>query len=108
LLPAGTNTITAVYLDDGNFLGSTGSLNQIVSAAAQVPTISGITANKDGTVTTSYQGTAGAQYLVQATDSLTSPSWQNISTNNAGSDGLWSVTAPTSGHPQRFFRAAKP
>jgi hypothetical protein len=71
------------------------------------PITLGITANGNGTVTVTFQGTPGGQYVVQATTSLVSPViWSNVSTNTAGVDGLWTYTDSTT-QPHAFYRAAK-
>ena len=69
-LPAGSNTVTAAYAGDGNFYGSTNSLVQVVSVIAQTPITVGMAVAGDGTVTVTFQGTPGAQYLVQAVSGL--------------------------------------
>ncbi|HWX20041.1 MAG TPA: MBG domain-containing protein, partial [Candidatus Binatia bacterium] len=108
LLPAGSNTVTAVFTDDGNFLPSTNSLVQVITAVSQPPHATGIRANGNGTVTVSFLGTPSAQYVVQATANLSiSNSWQNISTNTAGTDGVWTITDSAIA-ARRFFRAVLP
>jgi hypothetical protein len=107
-LPVGTNTVLATYVGDGNFLGSTGSVDQVVSAI-QTPITVGIVNNGDGSVTVSFTGTPGAEYIVQAKSVLGSPAaWENVSTNTAGADGKWTFTDSTEDHPARFFRSAMP
>ncbi len=76
LLPPGTNTVIAIYLGDGNYLGSTDSLLQVVTAGVETPSVLGIAPNGDGSVTVTFAGTPGAQYLVLGTTNLASPgSW---------------------------------
>ena len=106
-LPAGTNTVLAAYLGDDKFLTSNDSLAQVVSAI-QIPSTVSIQNNGDGTVTVTFTRTPNAQYVVQATDNVAAPTWVNISTNTAGSDGRWSFTEPKEGHSARFYRLAKP
>ena len=110
LLPSGTNTVTANYLGDGNYLGSTDSLLQVVTVVVETPSVLGIVPNGDGSVTVTFAGTPGAEYLVLGTTNLVSPgSWVNVSTNTAGLDGQWTYTDNTmTNYTQRFFRAAKP
>jgi len=110
LLPPGTNTVTANYLGDGNYLGSTDSLLQVVTVVVETPSVLGIVPNGDGSVTVTFAGTPGAEYLVLGTTNLVSPgSWVNVSTNTAGLDGQWTYTDNTmTNYTQRFFRAAKP
>jgi hypothetical protein len=83
-------------------------LTQLVTAANDAPRTLGLRKNEDGTVTVSFAGVPGVQYVVQATISLQSPvAWANISTNVAGPDGLWIITEPTTNFSQRFYRSAK-
>jgi hypothetical protein len=110
LLPPGTNTVTANYLGEGNYLPSSDSLPQVVTVIAETPSLLGIVNNGDGSVTMTFAGTPGAEYLVLAGTDLSSPgSWVSVSTNTAGPSGQWTYTdnAITS-YAQRFFRAAKP
>ena len=107
-LPAGTNLVLAAYLGDGNFLGSSNSLGQVVHVVPGTPSTIGIQDNADGTVTVTFGGTPDAQYVVQASDNLAPPAWENVSTNTAGSDGQWTFTESTELHPGRCYRSAKP
>jgi trimeric autotransporter adhesin len=106
-LPSGTNTVLAAYLGDGDFLASTNSLAQVVSAI-QIPSTVSIQENGDGTVTVTFAGTPNGQYVVEAADSVAAPVWENISTNTAGGDGRWNITEPKGGYSARFYRSAKP
>jgi hypothetical protein len=110
-LPAGTNTVLAACLGDSNFLGSSNSLLQVVVVVAgksSTPSTIGIQNNADGTVTITFAGTPDAQYVVQASDNLAPPAWENVSTNTAGTDGHWTLTESTEPHPVRFYRSARP
>ena len=107
-LPVGTNTVTAEYAAQGNYLGSTGSVDQVVSGI-QTPITVGIQNNRDGSVTVSFSGTPGAQYIVQASGNVgSSGAWTNVSTNTAGANGHWTFTESADGHSARFYRSAKP
>jgi len=110
LLPTGTNTVTANYLGDANYLGSTDNLLQVVKVVAEPPSVVSILPNGDGSVTVTFAGTPGAAYLVLDSTSIVSPvSWVKVSTNTAGPDGRWTYTDNTvPNYTQRFFRAAKP
>jgi len=73
--------------------------------ASARPLTLGIVKNGDDTVTVTFQGTPGAQYVVQASGSLGYPAnWVDISTNTAGQNGLWSITESVTNHPVRFYR----
>jgi hypothetical protein len=108
-LPAGTNTVAAAYLGDGNFNSSSNGLAQVVEAAnIETPSTLGIQDNGDGTVTVTFAGTPGAEYVVQAASDLGAPSWQNVSTNTAAPNGQWTFSDSTASQPVRFYRSAKP
>ncbi|MGO8926728.1 MAG: YDG domain-containing protein, partial [Limisphaerales bacterium] len=107
-LPTGTNTIAAEYATQANWSSSTGSVAQVVTAV-ETPVTVAITNNGDGTVTVSFSGTPGAQYIVQAKSNLGSATaWENVSTNTAGTDGTWTYTQSIEDQPMQFFRSAKP
>jgi hypothetical protein len=106
LLPQGSATITAMYLGDGDFSPSADFLVEAVTV--ETPIMLSVANNGDGTVTVTCEGTPGGQYLVQANDDLASMPWSNISTNIAGTNGLWTLTESVTNHVQWFFRSAKP
>jgi hypothetical protein len=106
-LPPGTNTVTAEYAAQGNYSAGSDNLDQ-VGSAIETPITVGIQNNSDGSVTVSFSGTPGAQYIVQARSDLSSATpWVNVSTNTAGTDGTWTFEDSTA-LPQRFYRSAKP
>ena len=108
-LPAGTNLVQAVYSGDGNFNGSSNSVEQMVKIEAQQPSIVGIRTGTDGTVIVTCAGTPGAAYLLQRVRNFgTSGNWMNLSTNIAGEDGQWSYTESMSDGPQCYYRVAIP
>ena len=107
-LPPGTNTVLAAYLGDSDFLGSSNSLAQVVPVVPATPRTIGIQNNAGGTVTITFAGTPDAQYVVQASDNLAPPAWENVSTNTAGTDGQWTFTESTEHHPVRLYRSARP
>jgi hypothetical protein len=102
----GSNTVSAVYSGDVNFIGSTNTLVQIV--ITQPPLTLGIKANGDQTVIVSFSGTPGANYIVQVTGDLSSPAaWSNAATNTAGADGTWTFTDSVTTHPRYYYRSAR-
>ena len=112
-LPQGTNTIAAQYAGDANFLGSAGSLQQVVVnpvTCSQTNALLGIANNFDGTATLSFQGTPQAQYYIVSSPDLSAPmsGWTVVtgSTNTVNdTGGFWSFTVTNSG-PQLFYRSA--
>ena len=107
-LASGSNAIAAVYDSNSNFLPSTNTLVQVVTLNLAQPITLGIQHNGNGTVTVSFQGTPGGQYIVQSTTNLGLPNgWSNVSTNTAGSDGIWTYTDSTAPRPRAFYRAMK-
>ena len=112
-LPQGTNAIAAQYAGDGNFLGSTGILQQVVNNAvtcSQTNRLLGIVNNNDGTFTLSFQGTPQAQYYIVSSADISAPvaTWSVVggSTNTITSrSGFWSFTVTNNG-PQLFYRSA--
>ena len=94
-----------------NYNTASGTVSVSVSKKSADRTVAntiGIQNNADGTVTITFGGTPDAQYVVQASDNLAVPAWENVSTNTAGTDGYWTFTESTEPHPQRFYRLAKP
>jgi hypothetical protein len=100
--------VTAFYLGDGNFLGSSNSLAQVVNIVAQRPSALGVQHNGDGTVTIVFAGAAGQEYVVQASSDLSSPAWENVATNRASEDGHWTFTESTADRLIRWYRAMTP
>jgi hypothetical protein len=106
--PDGLWTITDSVANNPQRFYRSGKLQAQSLIIPDRPVALGVVDNHDGTVTANFSGTAGAQYVVQAADSLVQPMlWQNVSTNTAGLDGHWKYTEPTLGRPQRFYRAGK-
>ena len=109
LFEIGNIDVEAIYLPDINFLGSAGNLVQLMNATPQPPITVSIENNGDGSVTVSFSGTPGAQYIVQTKSDLGSATaWENASTNRVGADGKWTFTECTGDHPVRLYRAAIP
>ena len=88
--------------------GSSNSLAQVVTINVETPSTLGIQDNGDGTVTATFAGSPGAEYVVQAAGDLGAPSWQNVSTNTAAANAQWTFTDSTTAQPIRFYRSAKP
>ena len=105
-LGAGSHSITATYGGNTNYAASTSTpITQVV--VGQRPVVVEIVNNGNSTVTATFQGSAGAAYVVFASTNLCMPgSWSAVSTNLAGSGGTWTYTGPIAGWQQRFFIAA--
>ena len=64
--------------------------------------------NGDGTVSITFTGTPGAQYLLQTAPDLAPPIWTTISTNVPDTTGVATFTDSSATAASRFYRAAKP
>jgi autotransporter-associated beta strand protein len=111
-LPTGTNDMTAQYIGEGNFLGSTGSIAQVVKlfvTCSQTNALVSVADNADGTLTLTFVGTPLAEYYVLASPDVAVPmtSWTPVpgSTNTVTNvTGLWLFTV-TNTTPQQFYRS---
>ena len=111
-LPLGTNAMTAQYFGDGIFLGSTGSVAQVVKllvTCSQTNAVLSVADNPDGTFTLTFVGTPQAEYSVLASPDAAAPitSWAPLagSTNTVtNASGLWQFTV-TNTAPQQFYRS---
>lgn len=109
--PPGTNVVTAQYVGDGNFLGSTGSVAQVVQLAVicgQTNVLLDMVENLDGTLTLRFVGTPQAKYYVLASPDVLAPmaTWTPVagSTNTVTNvSGLWQFTV-TNTASQQFYR----
>jgi hypothetical protein len=71
--------------------------------------ITGITQNNDGSMTVGFAGIPGYTYWVEAATNLTVPVWEVISTNVAGTNGLWEIMdTNAANYSMRFYRTYKP
>lgn len=86
--------------------GQGGTASGVVTILMAQQTVSGGTANGDGSVTLSFSGIPGNIYWVETTTDLTPPVvWMPIGTNTAGTNGLWQFTDPqATNHLQGFYR----
>jgi hypothetical protein len=110
-LPVGTNAIAARYAAQGNYLASTGAVQQVVTSngsCSQTNRIVSIVNNGNGSFTLTFQGTPQAQYYVVASPNVAAAmnTWTPAygSTNTAASpSGQWSFIA-TNAAP-RYYRS---
>jgi len=108
LFQLGYNHVAATNVTDGNYVSSDASLDQLVEASARTPITTDIRNNGNRTVTVYFLGTPNVEYVVEASQSLIEPVWDNISTNLSGSNGRWTIDDSTVGQMQRFYRVVKP
>ena len=113
ILPVGTNNVAAQYAGDIIFLGSTGTVQQVVQNGvvySQTNAVCAMVDNGDGTFTLNFVGTPQATYyVVTSTDPGTLMSGWAILSNSTNTapppSGVWSVTV-TNDTSQRFYRSA--
>jgi autotransporter-associated beta strand protein len=111
-LPLGTNAVTAQYVGDAKFLGSTGSVAQVVQLSVtcgQTNALLSMTDNLNGTFTLTFVGTLQAEYYLSTSPDLAAPltNWAPVvgSTNTVTNvNGLWQFTV-TNTTPQQFYRS---
>jgi len=74
------------------------------------PSISGIVAQPNGTVTLDFTGTPNSTNRLWVATNLVPPVvWSVVSTNVAAPDGTWQLTdTNTAGYPLRFYRVSMP
>jgi hypothetical protein len=108
-LPVGTNTVTAEYATQANWLGSANSLDQVVQSSVTCSATNYILSIVDlggGSYQLNFQGTAGAKYYVVTSSDVATAmsSWTPVvgSTNTAGTGGAWSATV--SGAAPAYYR----
>jgi autotransporter-associated beta strand protein len=108
-LPVGTNTVTAEYAAQANWLGSANNLDQVVKSSVTCSATNYILSIVDlggGSYQLNFQGTAGAKYYVVTSSDVATAmsSWTPVvgSTNTAGTGGAWSATV--SGAAPAYYR----
>ena len=82
----------------------------IVGSPEMSPNIGAITTLPDGNKQLHLAGIPNFSYLVQAATNLVPPTnWITLSTNQAGSDGLWNyIDWNATNFPSRYYRLAMP
>jgi polygalacturonase len=83
-----------------------GTASGIVTVLVAQQNISGWSCNSDGSLTLDFTGIPDSSYWVEAATNLAPPvNWTTISTNVAGSNGLWQFTDTQSiNYLWRFYR----
>jgi hypothetical protein len=121
LLPPGSNVVQVEYAGDGNFLGSTASVQQVVVEPVQTPPFSStsyvlsIAQTMGNNFTITLLGTTNAQYyLLTATDlAVPMTNWTVLAdSTNTATNGVWYYTGTagmlgdnSTSDGMRFFRA---
>ncbi len=104
--PNNVNDQFSYTIIDSEGATATGVVNIV---AGQPQNIVGLVNNEDGSMTISFSGIPNFTYHVQATTNLVLPFWTNISTNVAGTDGLWQFTdSDATNYPARYYRSEYP
>jgi uncharacterized repeat protein (TIGR03803 family) len=90
--------------------GGISGYGTVFSLPLPTVTISNIVRSINGSVTLNFIGFPGSTNQVQMATNLTPPvAWQTLSTNVAGTNGLWQFTdTNTSGSRMRFYRSITP
>jgi hypothetical protein len=90
----------------------TGTVMVTIQPAYNGPSvnITGISTNGNGTVTIGFAGIPGLNYLIQAATNLSPPiTWTTLSTNMAGTNGLFNFTdLNATNYTSRYYRTATP
>jgi hypothetical protein len=85
-----------------------GSITSSVAALTVVlpPTIVGLGANSDGSISLQLGGSPGAAYVLETKSALGSPgAWQPVATNVFDQTGLWQFTdLQITNFPQKYYR----
>ncbi|HEY1662150.1 MAG TPA: immunoglobulin domain-containing protein [Verrucomicrobiae bacterium] len=78
--------------------------------ASEVPDITGVTSISDGSVTLTFSGAPGTNYVLEATTNLLSPDdWIPVTTNTPDTNGLWQFTdTSATNYPLRYYRLMLP
>ncbi len=109
-LPLGTNAVTAEYAAQANWLGSSGSVDQVVKVFVTYSQTNYILSIQDlgaGSYQLNFQGTEGARYYVVTSADVAAAmnTWTVVgTTNTAGPGGLWNATV--SGAAPAYYRGA--
>jgi hypothetical protein len=104
-------TLTAITTNSaGNYtLFVTNIFGVVTSSIATLtvvlpPSIAGVAANADGSVTLNLAGSPGINYILETTTNLISPSWLPVATNLIGTNGFWQFNTPATNSPWQFYR----
>jgi uncharacterized repeat protein (TIGR03803 family) len=108
----GANSESSLVICSNILYGTTtsgGSQGSGTIFSLQLPAISGICCNPDGSVTLNFIGGAPTNLVQVSTNLSCSSGWQTISTNTTGADGIWQFTDTAAHNCQvRFYRSSTP
>ena len=111
VLPLGTNIIILTVTDSsGNQAFSTNTV-VVLDDPPTPPTINSIKLNPDGSISLELTNTPGSSVHVWTSTNLLLPmvSWQLISSNVVGTNGVWEfLDTNNMQEPARFYRASAP
>ena len=105
-----TNNVADQFIctiSDG--FGGTNCQTVAIAAGAlpdTTPLITGVANNRDGSINLNLAGAPGYTYVLETTTNLVSPgSWLPLSTNVAGTNGVWQFAdTQATNYTQRFYR----
>ena len=102
----GSNPDQFSYVISDGFASTTGMVSIVVTSIPATASISTNQITMNGEVPTLWlAGIPGRTYYVQASTNMTA--WVDISTNVAGTNGLWNVVdADATNYPSRFYRTS--
>jgi len=98
------NDVVSYTVSDG--FGGTATANILVNVySATGPAQMSLPTN--GVVNITFFGIPNYTYVVQTTTNLSVP-WWTLSTNTAGTNGIWLFTDPNATNAQQYYRSAQP
>jgi hypothetical protein len=107
-LPYGSNTVSAEYAGDSNFLGLTNKVVQIVNNPSPSIVVPPAYDSGSGTFSVTFAGIPNYTYSIQWAPSPMGP-WTFLKTAAAGTDGLFEVTdTPSPQVSERYYRTVYP
>ena len=98
------NDVVSYTVSDG--FGGTATANILVNVfSAAGPAQMSLPTN--GVVNITFFGIPNYTYVVQTTTNLSVP-WWTLSTNTAGTNGIWQFTDPNATNAQQYYRSSQP
>lgn len=108
-----TNNVTDQFtyaISDGYGGTTNGVVNVLIMPGSTNFNITGTVVNEDGSVTLNFAGVPSYTYWLEVATNLVPPvDWEPISTNAAGTNGLWQfIDAQATNVSQKFYRVVQP